>query len=198
MVVFKPCGLLSVNSLWNKFSIKSFLERRLKHSVYIINRIDKPVSGWVFVCDPKLKGFYKECWKYNKKFYILATKGNPKLGRYDLYMSKYANRTLVENNKGTNVFSEITSTDILSKISHETKQVNFIFLKIQTGFRHQIRALLSYLKAPIIGDGLYSRTNLNKNKLFLMNYLTIFKVGKSYYHLEKDKKWVMNCWEDSL
>lgn len=128
-----------------------------------------------------------------KKYYNALVKGRIKDGLYKGYISKDENENIskVYDNKVPNT----------KEISMEVKTLQsngaFSLLEIDliTGRSHQIRAHLSHLGSPIIGDFKYGDKKLNSffdnkfglNYQFLYAYKLIFKGGEGKLEYLKNK-----------
>ncbi|KYH35009.1 ribosomal large subunit pseudouridine synthase C [Clostridium tepidiprofundi DSM 19306] len=148
------------------------------------NRLDKNTSGIVifgknFKAMKLLNEMIRE--KSIQKYYVALIKGKINDGLYEGYISKNE-----ENNIST-VYKEQKSDT--KKISMKVKTIetvgafSYIEVNLLTGRSHQIRAHLSSLGRPIIGDPKYGDKKINgffANKFglnfqFLYAYKLIFK-----------------------
>jgi len=148
------------------------------------NRLDKNTSGIVifgknFKTMKLLNEMIRE--KSIQKYYVALIKGKINDGLYEGYISKNE-----ENNIST-VYKEQKSDT--KNISMKVKTIetvgafSYIEVNLLTGRSHQIRAHLSYLDRPIIGDPKYGDKKINgffANKFglnfqFLYAYKLIFK-----------------------
>ncbi|URZ15593.1 RluA family pseudouridine synthase [Clostridium felsineum] len=148
------------------------------------NRLDRNTSGIViygknFEALKCLNEMVRE--RKVKKYYYALVKGRIKDGIYEAYIKKD-----ITSNK-----SEILdkSTEGAKKISMEVKCVetcgtfSFVEIELLTGRSHQLRAHLSHLGNPILGDPKYGIKDINSyfdnkfglNYQFLYAYKLIFK-----------------------
>lgn len=115
-----------------------------------------------------------------KKHYLALVYGNPKNKhqRIESYLFKDRQKSLVYiSNTPKKGFSKIVTTyTLLKKYSNNTSLLD---VEIETGKTHQIRAHLSHLGFPIIGDGKYGINQINKEMKAkyqkLVSYKLIFK-----------------------
>lgn len=148
------------------------------------NRLDRNTSGIVFFGKnfealKLLNELIRE--RKVKKYYCALVKGKIKSGKYQAFITKDE-----ENNK-SQVFK--TNEPNTKKIAMDINvlQTNgaysFIEIELITGRSHQLRAHLSFLGNPIIGDYKYGNNELNSffdnkfglNYQFLYAYKVVFK-----------------------
>lgn len=141
------------------------------------NRLDRNTSGIViygknFEALKSLNEMIRE--KRVEKYYMSLVKGRINDGVYDAYIYKNedANISKVFNEKRENT----------KKISMEVKNVescgtfSLIEINLLTGRSHQLRAHLSHLGNPIVGDTKYGEKDLNSyfNNKFGLNYQFLY------------------------
>lgn len=148
------------------------------------NRLDRNTSGIVIFGKnydslKMLNEMIRE--RKIKKYYMALVKGRIKDGVYEAYISKD------EDSNTSKVFSSPKPNT--KKIAMEVKNVqsvgtfSLIELDLITGRSHQLRAHLSFLGNPILGDSKYGDSKLNSfffNKYgidyqFLYAYKVVFK-----------------------
>ncbi|NLM35390.1 MAG: RluA family pseudouridine synthase [Clostridiales bacterium] len=156
-------------------------DKEITFTPALCNRLDRNTSGIVifgknFESLKLLNEMIRE--RKIKKYYCALVKGKIKDGVHEAYILKDE-----ENN-----VSKIYDTPVrdCKKIAMEVKTVqtdglfSFIEIDLLTGRSHQLRAHLSHLGNPIIGDGKYGDKKLNSffyNKFGLdYQYLYAFKV----------------------
>ncbi|WP_032120818.1 RluA family pseudouridine synthase [Clostridium amazonitimonense] len=159
-------------------------EKEITFTPASCNRLDRNTSGIVifgknFDSLKALNEMIRE--RKIKKYYSALVKGRIKDGVYEAYISKDG-----EENR-SKVFNERKPDT--KKIAMEVKTIqsngafSFIEIDLLTGRSHQLRAHLSFLGNPIIGDVKYGDKKLNSffnNKFgldyqFLYAYKVIFK-----------------------
>lgn len=148
------------------------------------NRLDRNTSGVVifgknFESLKLLNEMIRE--RRIKKYYTALVKDRIKDGIYEAYISKDEDENI------SKVFD--TKRPNTKKISMEVKTIqscgtfSFIEIDLITGRSHQLRAHLSHLGNPIVGDSKYGESKLNSffinkyglNYQFLYAYKLIFK-----------------------
>lgn len=123
----------------------------------LLNRLDFETSG-LLLCALNLKSYQlaRELFKKRlvQKEYQCFTDKAPSLGLHRAYAlgryrgSKKVSLVLKEKENTKEILTEIIS-------SQNTNAGFLVTVRLITGFRHQIRAHLSFLGFPIRGDGLY-------------------------------------------
>ncbi|SUY47827.1 ribosomal large subunit pseudouridine synthase C [Clostridium putrefaciens] len=156
-------------------------ERELTFTPASCNRLDRNTSGIVifgknFDSLKALNEMIRE--RKIKKYYCALVKGRIRDGVYEAYISKNG-----EENR-SEVFKDMRPDT--KRIAMEVKTIqsnggfSFIEIELLTGRSHQLRAHLSFLGNPIIGDSKYGDKTLNayfENKFALnFQYLYAYKV----------------------
>ncbi len=190
-VVNKPSGISVIDDDWRNFDT---LINRIKHYYHknnlegqipqLCHRIDTGTSGIVLLAkNDKTLNFMFDLFKNKqlKKKYICAVKNNPsaKDGLYKDFLTKNSQRGFVSvSSKPINKTSQNIETGI--KTIDQFDNYRLLDINLYTGRTHQIRAHLSYLGMPILGDSKYGDNNLNR-KLKLKYQLLCsyyFKFGR--------------------
>lgn len=161
-------------------------ERELSFTPAPCNRLDRNTSGIVlfgknYESLKLLNEMIRE--RKIKKYYLALVKGKIENGIHEAYISKN------ENNNVSKVYK--SSTENTKKIAMEVKVIQtcgtFSLLEIEliTGRSHQLRAHLSFLGNPIIGDTKYGNKEINS---YFNN-----KYGLGYQFLYAQKLVFKNC-----
>ncbi|WP_311486260.1 RluA family pseudouridine synthase [uncultured Anaerococcus sp.] len=156
LVVNKPSGL-TVNSN-NQVSLANYLayyfkENNIKAKIRLISRLDMNTSGLMMVAKNKYaQAYYQKQLEENKitKKYLAYIKGELNIDKLYKISLAYdeSSKSYRENNDGKEAITYFKSIEVGGKYS-------VIECDIKTGKTHQIRASLSNLEFPIIGDLLY-------------------------------------------
>lgn len=148
------------------------------------NRLDRNTSGMViFGKNFKSLKLLNEMIRERKisKYYNALVKGKIKEGRYEAYISKDQINNISEIHLNKKPNSKKIAMEV--KVIDTVGTFSFLELDLITGRSHQLRAHLSFLGNPIIGDDKYGDRKLNSffnNKYglsfqFLYAYKLIFK-----------------------
>lgn len=148
------------------------------------NRLDRNTSGVViFGKNYESLKLLNEMIRERKitKYYVALVKGRIKDGLYEAYISKNEDENI------SKIFDkEMPNTKQIAmevKTLQSCGTLSFVELDLITGRSHQLRAHLSYLGNPIVGDVKYGDKKLNSffvnkyglNYQFLYAYKLIFK-----------------------
>ena len=203
MIVNKPEGVLSQKDTPDSISVnewcigyllsKNFLNndslKEFKPSV--LNRLDRNTKG-LLIFGKTLKGSRRLSEMIQKreikKYYIAKTEGNCTLnGTYKAYLNKDSKSNKVtiyekESEIPAGVKTSPISTDI--KVLRTDNNYSLLEIDLLTGKSHQIRAHLSILGYPLIGDYKYNgKTDSNNHYQNLTAYKIVFP------KLNEDDEW---------
>lgn len=165
VVVNKPSGIEVVDG--NFETLTTILEKQINCPVFPCHRLDRNTSGLVlFAKTKKTLNILLEKFKTKEisKFYKCKVYGIPKkaLATLEAYLFKDNKKSIVYiyNKPKTGTVKIITSYKVLET---DLKQnIATLEVKLHTGKTHQIRAHLSHIGHPIIGDGKYGKNEINK------------------------------------
>lgn len=184
LLIDKPVGLLSqkadkkdisinemvLNYLYQKGSIDEASLQSFIPSV--CNRLDRNTSGIVIVAKTLISArlmnkLIKE--RYIKKEYLCVVSGRLKdedMLEAWLYKSEVDNKVIVK----PNYFEDAKQIKTAYKTLFTDDKISLLLVELITGRTHQIRAHLSYIRHPILGDVKYGDKGLNEqfNKTYKM------------------------------
>jgi tRNA pseudouridine32 synthase / 23S rRNA pseudouridine746 synthase len=166
LAINKPSGLLSIPDgyQFRLPTVKSVLEPEFGR-LWIIHRLDKETSGVLLIArnqaaHKKLNIVFQER-KVNKNYHAIVYGEYPDVdSTIDLPLRKNGDRehrTIIDLAVGKPALTyvkNLSSGALISLVSAQPK----------TGYTHQIRAHLSALGFPIVGDTLYTRKGTGANK----------------------------------
>lgn len=185
IIVYKRHGIAVQATSKAQIDLENLLAEKYKHPVFVLNRIDQPVTGLVIFGKNKLfTEAFTEKIKNREvhKTYLAIVSGQPEDGTVMLhhYIKKLHNRAMT---------SDEPLEDYKEALLTYTKVQDFdrySLLKIDliTGRFHQIRAQLATMEMPIKGDLKYGsrRPNLDRS-ICLVSYRLSFTdplTGKAY------------------
>ena len=151
--------------------VYNYLHKK-NQKVFIVNRLDKDTSGFVvFAKNEKAKLRFQSTWdKVIRKYYgvVIGKIEEPNKVINYMYEGKDL-KTYVTNdkNKGKKCITEYTPIK-------NTNKYTLLDINIKTGRKNQIRATLSSLGHPLIGDKKYGATKNPISRLGLHNYYLKF------------------------
>ncbi len=179
LVIEKPAHLLTIATTKEKektayHMMRQFIkERNSKDKIFILHRLDKDTSGVViFVKDERVKELLQNDWNNlieDREYIAVVPKGIKSYTNYTCYLKEdnnYKYMLLMIKMVKSNYFYN----SIKRKENYALVKVN-----IKTGRKNQIRAVLSYLGYPIVGDTKYTsdikakRLLLHASKIVLTN-----------------------------
>lgn len=172
VIINKPAGLLSQKAYENDISVNDLLLDYLEFDSKalntfkpsICNRLDRNTSG-LMVCGKTLEGLRvnNELIKTKavSKYYLALVKGRvEKPGSINawLYKDEKTNKVTVKEKSFEGAEFIQTEYEVLDYF----KDTTLLLVKLITGKTHQIRAHLSSISHPIIGDFKYGDKSVNE------------------------------------
>lgn len=173
LVINKKNGLPVQVTDTDALDLETILREKYPEELFVLNRIDQPVSGLVIF--GKNKKFAKEFTEMMKerqvsKTYLALVSGTPNNEKTTLkhFIKKYKSRAITADEPQDDYFKEaLLSYTLIQSFD------NYHLLKIdlKTGRYHQIRAQLSTVGLPVKGDLKYGskRPNMNRS-IGLLSY----------------------------
>ena len=172
VIINKPAGLLSQKAYENDISVNDLLLDYLEFDSKalntfkpsICNRLDRNTSG-LMVCGKTLEGLRvnNELIKTKavSKYYLAVVKGRvEKPGSINAWLYKDEKTTKVTVKEKSFEGAEFIQTEY--EVLDYFKDATLLLVKLITGKTHQIRAHLSSISHPIIGDFKYGDKSVNE------------------------------------
>jgi len=192
IVAHKPAGISSQLNRAEEKSLQELLEIYVKHQLYIISRLDQPVSGLVlFASEQSAAARLSELVRNSeiKKTYLALVENLPPKKEDEIkhFVSRNAkHRKALINNTSVKGFKEaILHYEVLHSFD------NYHLVKIQTksGRFHQIRVQMAHIGCPIKGDVKYGARRSNPDRSihllsYEMNFTNPFSNEKVSYTAE--------------
>ena len=174
-IINKPTGIEVVG--------EDSLSAKLGSQYIAVHRIDLNTEGLViFAKNPAVESLLKEGFinKNIHKVYTTWIKGNLHKEKiiFKGYLFKDAKKSRVYIYETKKPNTKEIETHILKNQGYNTTSI--VNVEIPTGRTHQIRATLSYLNMPIIGDEKYGDNELNKTLKLKRQCLTASKLTFSF------------------
>jgi 23S rRNA pseudouridine1911/1915/1917 synthase len=164
IVINKPAGVPVQNDKTGDPSIQLQLEQKLGQSLFILNRVDRPVSGLTLFAKNKdiassLSILTQE--KKIKKSYLAAVENEPvpNQGRLTHILEKKKNKAYVTRSSKGGKTAELDY-----RLIGKSNRYYFIEIDLITGRFHQIRAQLASINCPVKGDVKYGARRSNPDR----------------------------------
>ena len=164
VVCIKPSGMLSQADEKGEKGLKELLEEQLSHPVYLIHRLDRPVSGlMVFALDQKAAGKLSADVADHARFvkeYLTVVSGRPAednaVLRDYLFRDRFSGKTFAVATPRKGAKDAELEYWRIDTVNHgENGEVSLIKVRLHTGRTHQIRVQFSSRGNPVAGDGKY-------------------------------------------
>lgn len=186
VVVFKPRNIETISQQGDDLITK--LEKQIGIDLFAVHRLDRNTQGLIiFAKNEKSKDSLDKAIKNREleKFYLAKVVGVPKNAHEELvaYLKKDDKKSMVfVSDEQLPGFEQIKTN--YQVISHDD-DFSILEVELVTGKTHQIRAHLSHIGYPILGDEKYGNSEINKkfNKKYqcLCAYKLIFHFEKGDY-----------------
>ena len=172
-------------------SLTTYAKQLYKNS-YIepCHRLDRNTSGIIlFAKNLESEQILLSAFKNHaiEKHYVCVTYGIPncKSKRLQAYLFKDSKKSIVYiSDVPKHGYQKIvTSYSLLKK--NDNKKLSLLDVTLETGRTHQIRAHLSHIDLPIIGDGKYGNNQINKSFGQKTQCLSSYSVK---FHFEENSK----------
>ena len=171
LIIDKPAGIEVTGSE----SLTTLIHNLYINCEYLpmpCHRLDRNTTGLlIFAKNEESLNILLYKFKHHEieKHYLALVYGTPKQNheRLTAFLFKDSKKSLVyiSDNFKKGYSKIITSYSLIEKYSNGTSLLD---VQIETGKTHQIRAHLSHIGLPIVGDGKYGDYNINKK----LNYST--------------------------
>ncbi len=186
IIITKPPGMLSQGDSSGDESmldiLKQYIKKKYKKDgdvfLGLVHRLDKPVSGvMVFARTSKAaRRLHTEIINGNMEKYYAAViekklHTDKKWHLLENFLVRENNLTKVTDN----VSSNSQKADLYYRVILSSDKYSLIIVKLGTGRKHQIRAQLSAIGAPVAGDKKYGAKSELNNRICLHSVLLAFK-----------------------
>lgn len=173
IVIYKPIGMDAQRSFSLEQDVESFLKnyfytKGLSTYLGLIHRLDKNVSGIMVLGKTKeATKLLNKDFQYRKliKKYLAVVCGKPEkeCGKLLDYLKKdvKTKKAMLSKKEDKDAKLARLSYKKLSSFSFENKDLSILDIELDTGRFHQIRAQLSKINLPILGDKKYYKEDIN-------------------------------------
>lgn len=197
ILINKPVGVLvhpdknsDSNCIINKLKKYLYLKKEYipenenSFAPSLVNRIDRNTCGIVIAAKNSASlAILNQKIKQREihKFYLCLAHGTFEK-KHDIlkaYLEKNTtqNRVYINNSKNNNSSKTIlTEYKVLKEFNNKFNNISLLEINLLTGRTHQIRAHLSYINHPILGDSKYGKNFINKKFNFKYQTLCSYKL----------------------
>jgi len=178
----KPPGLLSIGMGQGDAktfyrAVNQYVQLRSNHRerIFIVHRLDREVSGvMLFAKTPEIKDALQKNWRETEKLYWAFVEGQPprKEGIIKSWLRESPSHRVYSCKKGPRAKYAVTHYRQLEGYPSNT----LLEIRLETGRKNQIRAHLSEMGCPIVGDRKYGATGP------LIHRLALHAVALSFTH----------------
>ncbi|MBC7885944.1 MAG: RNA pseudouridine synthase [Saprospiraceae bacterium] len=173
LIVLKKYGVAVQATDAGQDDLEKILKEKYKSQIFVLNRIDQPVSGLVIFGKNKVfTEAFTEMLKERvvKKTYLALVAGNPEKEKTELrhFIKKLHNRAMTADEKVDENFKEAV---LHYTLLQSFENYHLLKIDLETGRFHQIRAQLATMEMPVKGDLKYGsrRPNLDRS-ICLLSY----------------------------
>jgi 23S rRNA pseudouridine1911/1915/1917 synthase len=171
IAVNKAGGVLSQPGKNSDISIKDILELKYGKELFILTRLDRPVSGLLLLAkNPAAAALFSNALAGGEKTYvaILEEKPQPESGILEDMLIKSGTKSHISRHP-----SEGKKAVLEYKYLASSTNYHYVKIRIKTGRYHQIRVQMANIGCPVLHDVKYGARRSNKEKTIGLHSLRI-------------------------
>ena len=182
LVVNKSAGLLTMGTEREKentayYRLTDYVRKgnsKSRKRIFVVHRLDRDVSGvLVFAKTIEAKETLQGQWEDAEKKYLAIVYGTPEEEEEIISSYLTENKALITYSTSDTTKGKLSRTAY--KVLKETKKFSLLEINLLTGRKNQIRAHLSEMGHPIVGDKKYGRKDKEHKRLALHAKSLTFK-----------------------
>jgi 23S rRNA pseudouridine1911/1915/1917 synthase len=168
IILNKPPELLSQGDKKASASLQSILSKHMGQPMYIVNRLDRPVSGAILFAKNKEQQNLLSQSKIIKKYVAVVHKSDAlTTGILTHYHMKDGKRMKAYISESPKTGYKQVSMNI--EMIKPMDNYDLVYIELLSGRFHQIRSQLAFIKAPIKGDVKYGARRKNENRSIMLH-----------------------------
>lgn len=166
VIINKPAGISAQSDNPDEYTVQKWAEETYLPAInaQICHRLDNQTSGLMIISlnedsHENILAMFRSRQIIKEYTCLCVGTPNPEDGIQTAYLTKDADKgkVYIDKTPGKNSLKIITEYHILQK-----GEISRLRVVLHTGRTHQIRAHLSYLGAPVLGDDVYGSRSANK------------------------------------
>jgi len=180
LAIEKPAGLLSVSREGGEDTFYRRMNRFVsdtsngRERILIVHRLDRGASGvMLFALSPRIQERLQRAWKQTEKRYMALVEGRPRPPEGTIrnwLRENRVHRMYSTSRPGPGAKEAVTHY----RVRRSARGLSLVEVEIETGRKNQIRAHLSELGCPIVGDRKYGALTNPLKRLGLHAFLLAF------------------------
>ena len=163
IIANKPAGVPSQQDQTEDASILSIMEDQFSQPLFLVNRLDRPVSGCILLAtSSKAQAMYSNISIQKRYVAITSIRDIDPQGELIYYLKRDGRKrkAFISDKKAKGY----KACHMNYLIKHQFDKYLAIDIDIETGRFHQIRAGLSHFQMPVKGDVKYGARRGNKDR----------------------------------
>ena len=197
LIINKPEGISVTENDLNEKSLSQIIKEKYNNDVNPCHRLDRNTKGLVlFAKTQEALDFLFEKFKSKEieKHYLTKVSGivNKDHDILKDYLFKDSKKNLVYISKEPRKGSQEIITEYIVLSRNNKENTTLLEIILHTGRTHQIRAHLSFIGYPVLGDGKYGKNEINKKHNIKKQFLYSYKLKFNFKSVPESLKYLNN------